>query len=51
VKDYDFTSMPDALCDRCFTLWEDDPTTPVSEFCDRCKRKLLEMIFEPEDLP
>ena len=47
--------MRSQMCDKCLALADRYPDTPISEFCDRCQRKLgsdflglIEATFPPE---
>ena len=33
------------LCDKCLYRVETDPTVPVADLCDRCRKKLLAALF------
>lgn len=35
------------LCDRCLAMYERDPGVLMAEFCTRCQKRILSMLFDP----
>lgn len=51
---YTVASLLAVLCDSCHTKYEEDPETPISEFCPRCRKRLdrwTEEMFAAEPEP
>jgi endogenous inhibitor of DNA gyrase (YacG/DUF329 family) len=51
---YTFASLLAVLCDSCHTKYEEDPETPIGEFCARCRKRLnrwTEEMFAEEPEP
>jgi hypothetical protein len=37
--------LMDMLCDPCCYKVETNPSIPIADLCDRCKKKLLDALF------
>ena len=51
-----FASLLAVLCDTCHTKYEEDPETPIGEFCKPCRERLARwreeaLAEEPEPEP
>lgn len=41
--------LMDALCDPCCYKVESNPSIPIADLCDRCRKKLLDLLFGAAD--
>lgn len=43
------------MCDKCLYRVETDPSVPIADLCDRCRKRILDALFgaldDAENLP